>query len=150
MTDTKHLRDALARATKGDLATAEKVTADYAMECPVCCGEGEVDVKDYCNIDDKALGVQFYGVGHEFGAHEHLWTLVMRHLPGLLDEIDALKAERDALLNRPASDIPFTISRCFIKTREGHTWAEDILNGRPAVLDGYIITPIDEDQPHDD
>lgn len=42
-----------------------------SLECPHCDGTGSVELEaDYCNFDGKALGVQFYGIGPEFGAAE--------------------------------------------------------------------------------
>lgn len=61
--------DALERAaravTKGDLATAE-ITKDGSRPCPCCDTEGYVDGRDYINIDDVPLNVQFSGIGPEF------------------------------------------------------------------------------------
>jgi len=77
------LEELAGKATAGDLRTAQ-FEDDGWIECPVCCGQGEVDGKDYCNIDGKALGVQFYGIGHEFGTHEELWTLLINALPEII------------------------------------------------------------------
>jgi hypothetical protein len=55
------------------LDSAETLTpADAgAIECPVCYGEGYASLEnDYCNFDNHAIGVQFYGIGGEFGAGE--------------------------------------------------------------------------------
>lgn len=71
-------------ATAGDLSTAERHIAEEHIECPVCQGEGEVLAADYCNIDGKALGVQFYGIGGEFGAHEALWTFLRNSVPEII------------------------------------------------------------------
>lgn len=61
-------------ATPQDLDSAEEITkADPGamIECPVCCGEGYASIEnDYCNFDNHAIGVQFYGIGPEFGAGE--------------------------------------------------------------------------------
>ncbi|WP_103727618.1 hypothetical protein [Novosphingobium sp. HII-3] len=80
-------------ATPGDLSAAEEYTASETVECPCCQGDGEVEAADYCNFDGVALGVQFYGIGQEFGAHEALWTYLRNAVP----EILTLIAERDAL-----------------------------------------------------
>ena len=80
-------------ATPGDLSAAEEHTASETVECPCCQGDGEVEAADYCNFDGVALGVQFYGIGQEFGAHEALWTYLIKHIP----EILTLIAERDAM-----------------------------------------------------
>jgi len=81
-----------AKATRGDLSTAQRHIAREVVECPFCRGDGELDATDYCNFDGKALGVQFYGIGSEFGAHEALWTAVMQNLPTMI-----------AALRRPAA-----------------------------------------------
>lgn len=82
------LRAMLAAATPGDLGTAERHTKSETVECPACQGDGELDAADYCNFDGVALGVQFYGIGNEFGAHEKLWTATIKALPMLLDAAD--------------------------------------------------------------
>ena len=90
MTDTiAELRALLAACTKGDLSTAQRHIVCESVECPACQGDGEVEAADYCNFDGVALGVQFYGIGQEFGAHEKLWTAVARSLPALLDRVEA-------------------------------------------------------------
>ena len=93
----EELEKLIAEATPGDLSTAE-LSREEVIECPVCGGDGEVDAVDYCNFDHKALGVQFYGIGNEFGAHEKLWSYFMNNAPALLaalSERDALKAENE-------------------------------------------------------
>ena len=94
MTDRAALADELARlaakATPGRLETAETSSHDDVIECPVCDGCGEVDASNYCNFDHKALGVQFYGIGEEFGAHEALWSKLANNLSTI---IAALRAE---------------------------------------------------------
>jgi hypothetical protein len=80
-------------ATKGDLSTAERYTEHEHIECPVCQGDGEVLASDYCNIDGKALGVQFYGIGNEFGAHEALWSYLVHSVPAIL----AMAEERERM-----------------------------------------------------
>lgn len=92
------LRELYAAVTLGNLATAERHIASEFIQCPVCDGQGEVEAADYCNFDHKALGVQFYGIGAEFGAHEQLWTAVMANLPTLIDAIADLRARNDALV----------------------------------------------------
>lgn len=91
------LRELYAAVTLGNLATAERHIASEFIQCPVCDGQGEVEAADYCNFDHKALGVQFYGIGAEFGAHEQLWTAVMANLPTLIDAIADLRARNAAL-----------------------------------------------------
>lgn len=78
-----------AKATKGDLTTAERHVECETVECPFCNGDGEVEATDYCNFDDKALGVQFYGIGTEFGAHEKLWRKLVENLPIIITALRA-------------------------------------------------------------
>lgn len=87
----ERLRSLMEKATPGDLTTAERAQDEF-IECPICLGAGEVEARDYCNIDHKALGVQFYGIGPEFGTHEALWSECINSLPDLLSHIDALEA----------------------------------------------------------
>ena len=81
--DLNELERLLAAATAGDLTTAQRYTPSGYVECPMC-GDGEVLATDYCNFDGVAMGVQFYGIGKEFGAHEKLWTAVTKTLPTLI------------------------------------------------------------------
>jgi len=57
----------LAKAvTPQDFDSAEIVCNGGWIECPSCCGEGNLEIdNDYCNYDSAALGVQFYGIGEE-------------------------------------------------------------------------------------
>lgn len=96
MIDVEKLKKLHEFATKGDLSTAERHVAEEHIECPVCQGDGEVLSSDYCNIDGKALGVQFYGIGKEFGAHEALWSFLRNSVPAIL----AMAEERDRLRHR--------------------------------------------------
>ena len=86
------LKAAAEKATVLNLDTAQIERGnDGYYECPVCCGEGEVEAKtDFCNIDGVALGVQFYGIGEHHGAAEEYFRAVA---PA---NILALLAERDA------------------------------------------------------
>lgn len=86
------LKEAAEKATSLNLDSAEIQRGnDGYYECPVCCGEGEVEAKsDFCNIDGVALGVQFYGVGEHHGAAEEYFRAAS---PA---NILALLAERDA------------------------------------------------------
>lgn len=59
-------------ATPLQLDTAQlKRGNDGWIECPCCEGAGDVEAEsDFCNIDGKALGVQFYGIGEHHGLAE--------------------------------------------------------------------------------
>jgi hypothetical protein len=107
MTDIiEELRGLIAACTKGDLSTAQRHIKTETVECPACHGDGEVEAADYCNFDGVALGVQFYGIGEQFGAHEKLWSAVSAHLPALLDRLEAAERGIDFLdMRRPINGI---------------------------------------------
>lgn len=83
------------------LDTAETIEDQNGamIECPVCCGEGYASAEnDYCNFDNHAIGVQFYGIGPEFGLAEAYFraanpTAVLT----LTTELRRLRAEVQAL-----------------------------------------------------
>jgi len=50
---------------------------DGCIECPTCQTEGHVQLEaDYCNYDNTAIGVQFYGIGKAHGAAEAYFRAV--------------------------------------------------------------------------
>lgn len=54
-----------------DSAETVKAASGAMIECPVCGGEGYASAEnDYCNFDNHAIGVEFYGIGPEFGLAE--------------------------------------------------------------------------------
>jgi hypothetical protein len=122
MTDIiQELRGLIAKATPGDLSTAELHAEAETVECPACHGEGEVEAAYYGNIDGVALGVQFYGIGEQFGAHEKLWTAVSAHLPALLDRLEAAEKCKEriaAMIDGSDGNIPFTT--VFVPLIVGH------------------------------
>ena len=87
------LRDALALATANDLSTAEVHKDDEWLECPFCAGEGSVDGATFTNLNDKAVGVQFFGVGDQFIHNEAAFRALWKCAPRLLSHIAALEAE---------------------------------------------------------
>ncbi|ELY4098717.1 hypothetical protein SMY61_003233 [Cronobacter sakazakii] len=92
MTDTAKLKAAALAATALNLDSAEIKREDECVECPVCCGEGYVDVDaDFCNIDGVALGVLFYGIGEQHGAAEEY--LRAANPAAVLELIAALEAK---------------------------------------------------------
>lgn len=95
--DIAEMRALMEACTKGDLSTAERHIESEYVECPACSGDGEIEASDYCNFDGKALGVQFYGIGPEFGAHEKLWRAVTAALPALLTELEATRAAAERI-----------------------------------------------------
>ncbi|WP_181954715.1 hypothetical protein [Cronobacter sp. JZ38] len=95
MTNTNELmatlKAAALAATALNLDSAEIQREDECVECPVCCGEGHVDVDaDFCNIDGVALGVLFYGIGEHHGAAEEY--LRAANPAAVLELIAALEA----------------------------------------------------------
>lgn len=96
----ERLRELFKKATPGDLNTAQRHVFSEYVECPMCAGDGEVEATDYCNFDGVALGVQFYGIGSEFGAHENLWRELVKSAPTLLDIITQQEAEIAAAYER--------------------------------------------------
>ncbi len=66
-----NLKAAALAATPQDLDSAEGRAEGGYVECPRCNGDGELEVDaTYWNYDNTAIGVQFFGVGNEFGAAE--------------------------------------------------------------------------------
>lgn len=74
--DLDALERAALAATPQDIDTAkiiEDVDGKY-IDCPCCDGDGSVTLEgDYCNYDGTGIGVQFYGIGKEFGAAERFF-----------------------------------------------------------------------------
>lgn len=65
------LKAAAMAATPQKIDGAQEKTEDGCMECPCCSGYGQVDVgADYCNYDNTAIGVIFYGIGDAHVAAE--------------------------------------------------------------------------------
>ena len=66
-------------ATPGNLDTVNDPNDEYGgrsegvYECPMCNGDGSVDGVTYCNFDDVAMGVQFFGIGEEHGKYEQFF-----------------------------------------------------------------------------
>ncbi|HGL4295620.1 TPA: ead/Ea22-like family protein [Citrobacter sedlakii] len=90
--DKQALREVAVKATALNLDTAQlKRRENESCECPVCFGEGYVDVEsDYCNIDGVALGVLFYGIGEHHGLAETFFRAANpATVLALLDELEA-------------------------------------------------------------
>lgn len=72
--DLNELERLALKATPQQFDTAEVKRENGVMDCPICHGEGSVDTEaDYCNYDGRAIGVEFYGIGKEFGAAERYY-----------------------------------------------------------------------------
>lgn len=96
------LEDAASKATPQHLDSAEDVImADSGamIECPVCGGEGYASLEnEYCNFDNHAIGVQFYGIGPEFGAAEEYYRRANpATITALTAELRRLRAENAGL-----------------------------------------------------
>ena len=92
------------------LDSAEEVVTQSGrmIECPACCGEGYASAEnDYCNFDNHAIGVEFYGIGPEFGLAEAYFR---KASPAT---ILALLAERAELL-RDAERLDWFIKECCV------------------------------------
>ena len=57
-------------ATPGNLDTAEDVRKGEEVDCLICDGTGVVEMDTFTNLDGHAMGVQFFGIGPEFGNYE--------------------------------------------------------------------------------
>lgn len=122
----ERLRGLFEKATPGDLNTAERHTLSEYVECPMCGGDGEVGATDYCNFDGVALGVQFYGIGKEFGAHEKLWSELIKSTPVMLDlietqarEIERLSYDLGCIANEDWKDMTVGSARDFARAARG-------------------------------
>lgn len=74
MSDHSELKRKAEAVTPQNFDSAEEMAENGYIECPHCGGQGEVELEaDYCNYDGAAIGVQFYGIGHEFGAAEEYY-----------------------------------------------------------------------------
>jgi hypothetical protein len=93
------------------LDSAEEVVTQSGrmIECPVCCGEGYASAEnDYCNFDNHAIGVEFYGIGPEFGLAEAYFRAASpATILALLQHVRELSKDRDRLdwLADPANQI---------------------------------------------
>jgi hypothetical protein len=102
------LRELALAATPQDFdSAAEEMVAGGVVDCPVCGGEGTVELlSDYCNYDDTAIGVQFYGVGPEHGAAETYYRAAKPStVLALLDRIDELEAAAEVESAEPVGEI---------------------------------------------
>lgn len=91
------LKELEAKATPGNLDTSERTGSQIGVECPACQGEGYVDAESYTNFDAAAIGVQFFGVGDEHGAHEELWRFFMANRRAIIARLEAAERMREAL-----------------------------------------------------
>ncbi|MFU0930876.1 hypothetical protein ACM26E_08645 [Kluyvera cryocrescens] len=93
------MKAAAEKATALNLDTAQEIRdEDGCTECPVCGGEGHVDAeRDYCNIDNVALGVQFYGIGEQHGiAEEYFRQVVPANVLALVEALEKTQTELES------------------------------------------------------
>ena len=114
-------------ATPQALDSAEEVIkADPGamIECPVCGGEGYASIEnDYCNFDTHAIGVQFYGIGPEFGAAEQYYRRANpATIKALLSHIADLKQQV------VAAGVTAENCEIFRKDAERYAWLRELHN----------------------
>jgi hypothetical protein len=74
----------------------EDIRIGGVFECPLCGGEGEVELSvDYCNYDNAAMGVQFYGIGKEFRTAEEYYRAA--NPATMLKLCEIIRAQHEAL-----------------------------------------------------
>jgi hypothetical protein len=89
--DLEQLKQAALAATPQDFDSAQDIKRENGWcECPTCGGEGSVESEsDYCNYDNEAVGVQFYGIGNAHGAAERYYRAA--NPAAVLELIDRLE-----------------------------------------------------------
>ncbi|BBV65677.1 hypothetical protein STW0522KLE44_20650 [Klebsiella sp. STW0522-44] len=90
------MKAAAEKATPLQLDTAQiKRGNSGLLECPCCEGAGYVEEEnDFCNIDGVALGVQFYGIGPQFGlAEEYLREATPANVKMLVEALEKAQAQ---------------------------------------------------------
>lgn len=102
MTPTLTLADELmvlaGKATPQRLERAQTHDLNEPVDCPLCDGEGVVEVETYANYDDVAIGVQFFGVGDEHVAAHELYKLATpTNITALCLAVKELSDERDII-----------------------------------------------------
>lgn len=121
MSDHSELKRLAETATPQDFDSAETKSENGYIECPCCSGEGEVDLEsEYCNYDNVAIGVQFYGIGNEFGAAEAFYRAANpAAVLALIAEVEALRkdAERYRWLRNPSDGV-------VVRDRQSHLRGE--------------------------
>lgn len=93
--DYSDLVDAAKQASSMDFDSAELHTEGGYTDCPYCDG-GLIEVEaDFCNFDDLPLGVQFYGIGKEFGLAERYYRAATpARILALVEELSRLRAQQ--------------------------------------------------------
>jgi hypothetical protein len=99
--DIAALKEKAEKATPLNLDTAEQHLSG-SHTCPFCDGDGDVSGETYVNFDGAATGVQFFGIGPEFGALEEFVRAAnpqaVLALIAALEAAEALAREQDKAL----------------------------------------------------
>lgn len=114
MTDHTELKRLAEAATPQKFDTAEEKSENGYIECPHCGGSGEVELEaDYCNYDGVAIGVQFYGIGHEFGAAEAYYRAANpAAIRALIAENERLRHALQAIITQVDGNIRPSVRDC--------------------------------------
>ena len=115
----RSLRETLERlgkgATPGNLSTAEVKECRDVGNCPLCDGDGTAPygVDTFTNFDGVAVGVQFFGVGNEHGAHQKLWEAYVNNHAQILSALRVAEVvpEIERALKKSADQIAFSLAR---------------------------------------
>jgi hypothetical protein len=104
--DIERLRKLLTDAPAFPSQPHEVSNGQGFYHCPVCDGDGSLDAELVSELrwgpGDAAIGgVQVYGIGDPHAALDSLIPQAIKAIPGLLDEIEALRKQRNEL----ASDL---------------------------------------------
>lgn len=87
-----------------------KANPDMYIECPICNGEGAASSEnDYCNFDNHAIGVQFYGIGKEFGAAEDYYRAA--NPAAIISLINRLRLAESKYTSDPLADLAAVMRR---------------------------------------
>jgi hypothetical protein len=97
--DLQQLKALAMAATPQNFDSAERVDADGYAECPLCHGDGTVELaKGYCNYDGVAIGVEFYGIGDEHkNAEAYYRAANPKAILALIVRIESLAADAERL-----------------------------------------------------
>lgn len=97
--DMQQLKALAIAATPQDFDSAERVDVHdgSTRECPLCCGDGELELEQgYCNYDNAAIGVDFYGVGPEHKTAESYYRAANpKAILALIARIESLAADAE-------------------------------------------------------
>ncbi len=97
-TTLDRLKAAALACTPLDIDTAQFTKGEDDVDCFYCGGEGFVHLEaTHGNFDNCAIGVQFFGIGNEFGAADrYLREASPKTILGLIAHIEAMAGELEA------------------------------------------------------